>query len=114
MPNRPPRFKPRHAPTDAQAERARQRVLDRRRGSPTERGYDAEWRKKRREILTSHPFCEVCGATDRLEVDHIKSIREAPHLRLVDSNLRVLCKPCHSRRTASEQGFGVSVKKKAR
>jgi 5-methylcytosine-specific restriction protein A len=39
------------------------------------------------------------------EGDHLKSLAEYPELRLEWSNLRAFCRPCHSRRTAREQGF---------
>ena len=37
-------------------------------------------------------------------VDHIKTISEAPELRLVWSNLRSLCKVCHDKHTLSQTG----------
>lgn len=81
-----------------------------RRLSRQARGYDAKWQKVRAAHLAKEPLCRFCmerhgRPESATEVDHILSIREAPHLRLVDSNLRSLCKPCHSQRTAREQGF---------
>jgi 5-methylcytosine-specific restriction protein A len=35
-------------------------------------------------------------------VDHIRTIRDRPDLRLDHANLRSLCKPCHDARTARE------------
>jgi 5-methylcytosine-specific restriction enzyme A len=69
------------------------------------RGYDHAWSAVRKQFLGTHPLCVVCAAP-ATEADHIVSIREAPELRLKWSNLRALCKPCHSRRTARDQGFG--------
>lgn len=100
------------------AERQRKAEHDRWRGSARERGYDAEWQALRDAVVIERGCkCERCGSLVVLrkrevtrtvpvaEVDHIISIEERPDLRLERSNLRVLCKPCHSRRTATEQGF---------
>ncbi|MBD8650810.1 HNH endonuclease [Rhizobium sp. CFBP 13726] len=72
------------------------------RGTPESRGYDKDWWRLRHAFLKAHPTCCVCGAK-ATHVDHIKSIREAPHLRLAEGNLRAMCGPCHSRRTARDQ-----------
>jgi hypothetical protein len=65
-----------------------------------------EWRTLRMEVLKERGArCECCGAT-RLDfdmsgspvkicVDHIKAIATHPHLRLVKSNLQVLCDECN-------------------
>ncbi len=88
-------------------ERERKRILDLKRGSPAERGYDAAWRRVRSAFLTKFRICcsPGCGR-DAVEVDHIKSVRERPDLRLSWSNLRPFCKFHHSQRTARDQGFG--------
>lgn len=64
-------------------------------------------------------MCEQCGCPVVLRkaeaeamgnpvrvahVDHIKSIAEAPELRLDKRNLRCLCDRCHNRRTMRDQG----------
>lgn len=85
--------------------RRRKAEHDAARPSPTARGYDADWRLLRSRFLAAHPRCAVCDATAK-EVDHIQSVAERPDLRLTWSNLRALCKPCHSRRTARDQAFG--------
>jgi 5-methylcytosine-specific restriction protein A len=102
-----PRDVPTHRPSWL-PKRSSAQEYDRARGSARQRGYDAEWEKLRRQVLAERPVCEApgCGSTDRLNVDHIQSLREAPHRRLDRSNLRVLCHPCHSARTARDQGFG--------
>ena len=75
-----------------------------RRPSASQRGYGAQWRRVRAEHLEMEPDCRSCGAPAR-EVDHIVTRRSGgsdDH-----DNLRSLCKPCHSRRTAIEQsGWG--------
>jgi 5-methylcytosine-specific restriction protein A len=97
-----PRFRPKHAYD--------KRAADKLRGNSTERGYDAIWRRLRAWFLRRNPRCEhhlKQGISRKATVvDHIKPIAEAPELRLDPSNLRALCKPCHDRRTALEQGFG--------
>lgn len=74
--------------------------VDSRRGTSSERGYDADWRKVRRAKLAAEPLCEECRKQKRIrvatEVHHIRTIEEAPELRLEWSNLMSLCKPCHS------------------
>ena len=103
---------PRHAAQAAAREAQRRLTLDAQRGSSTERGYDAAWRRARRDFLTANPACVgygerqgMCGAR-ATEADHVVSVREAPDLRLHWSNLRPYCKHCHSARTATEQSFG--------
>lgn len=84
----------------------RKAQADKARPSPAKRGYDKIWMMLRKAFLLAYPDCSTpgCGkpATD---VDHIKSVREAPQLRLVWSNLRPFCHACHSRHTARTQGF---------
>ena len=102
MPIDPPTFRPRWMPR-----RATPREYDQARGTASQRGYDADWRRLRAQVLATRRVCEApgCGSTDRLNVDHIQSVREAPHRRLDPTNLRVLCQPCHSARTARDQGW---------
>lgn len=52
-----------------------------------------DWRK---EVLKKDNYtCIWCGATEKLEVDHIKPFATYPLLRAVVSNGRTLCRPCH-------------------
>ncbi|MFC4169617.1 HNH endonuclease signature motif containing protein [Teichococcus aestuarii] len=105
MPIDPPTHRPSWLPRKATA-----REYDRARGSARQRGYDAQWERLRAEVLRERPCCEApgCGSRERLNVDHIVSVRLAPERRLDRTNLRVLCQPCHSARTARDQGFGRS------
>lgn len=57
--------------------------------------------------------CVNCGARGRLEVDHIKPVRDAPELAFDLANLQTLCKPCHSTKTKLEVGFGAVDPKRA-
>ncbi|MEQ8409115.1 MAG: HNH endonuclease [Gammaproteobacteria bacterium] len=73
--------------------------------------YNYRWQKASKAFLVSNPFCIDCEAQGKLEpateTDH-----EIPHrgdLKLFwdKSNWRPRCKPCHSRKTAREDGgFG--------
>lgn len=66
----------------------------------------APWLKLRKMMLAAHPMCAVAGCRQvATEVDHIRSVREAPDLALDPANLRCLCASHHSARTAREQSF---------
>ena len=105
MPTMPPRHRAPGAPTYRQAEAKRKADLDKRRGSMAERGYDRDWYRFRAAFLKVNPIC-CCGCRGRAQVvDHIKTIRERPDLRLVASNCRPMTKACHDRHTALTQGF---------
>ncbi|WP_377265007.1 HNH endonuclease signature motif containing protein [Rhizobium puerariae] len=79
---------------------------DRQRGSADKRGYDNAWRLFRMDRLAANPWCQSPGCANRSkEVHHIQSVRDRPDLRLDWQNTICLCKPCHSRITATTQGF---------
>ena len=74
------------------------------RGSASSRGYGARWRRLRRMQLNKAPMCVRCGSA-ATEVDHITP-RAAGGSDAFD-NLQSMCKSCHSRKTAGEDGgFG--------
>ena len=55
-----------------------------------------EWRRVRFEaLLKSKRCCTLCGARDRLHVDHIKPKSKYPELSLDINNLQVLCADCN-------------------
>ena len=55
-----------------------------------------EYRKWRESILHKFNYtCSFCGSMERLELDHIEPVSKRPELIMVDSNARILCKPCH-------------------
>lgn len=90
-------------------EHARQDDL--RRGSRHERGYTSRWDRYRRRYLWQHPLCVRCAAEDVVEaatvVDHIRPHRGDQELFWDPNNHQALCKPCHDRKTATEDGgFG--------
>lgn len=81
------------------------------RESSTARGYDGEWRKAALAYLREHPLCVHCERAGRVvpakEVDHIKPHRGDHALFWDENNWQGLCKPCHSTKTATEDGgFG--------
>ena len=81
------------------------------RGTPTERGYGADWVKLRNTYLQNHPLCEHhgpgCKGAARI-VHHVKPVTERPDLRLERSNLMSVCDPCH-RQLHGERSPGVVV-----
>lgn len=96
-----------------------------RRGSSTKRGYGWRWRKVRNLDLQAEPFCVRCSDAGKVEAatvrDHIVPRRcwgvpwLAAWLRSIGApvdpddgrNLQSLCKTCHDRKTATEDGgFG--------
>lgn len=107
---------PMKPPIHGQAERQQrrreaERACDARRGTSAARGYDGTWRKLRQVFIRQNPLCAMCMQQGRIvpakEVDHIRPHRGDNALRMDWDNLQALCKPCHSRKTASENGgFG--------
>lgn len=87
------------------------RRLDSQRGTSTQRGYDARWRRYRAAYLAEHPLCAQCERDGKLTpatvVDHIVPHRGDYSLFWDPGNHQPLCKPCHDRKTAAEDGaFG--------
>lgn len=88
----------------------RQRA-DKQRGTSTQRGYGARWRKARKIHLNEHPLCVHCKQEGKIvpanEVDHAIAHKGDYFLFWDESNWQSLCKSCHSRKTAIENGgFG--------
>jgi 5-methylcytosine-specific restriction protein A len=83
------------------------------RGTASQRGYGARWRRLRQMVLATYPICadpygehratgQVVAATD---VDHITA-RSAGGADTL-ANLQALCHACHSRKTVTaDGGFG--------
>ena len=78
---------------------------DRLRGSATERGYDAKWRRARKLFLQRHPLCANCLSqgivTPATVVDHIVPHRGDRALFWDENNWQPLCKNCHDQKTGS-------------
>ena len=87
--------------TFGQLKRAKYGEADR--PTPSQRGYDSEWQRLRREVLLAAPLCNDCLLAGRYEaateVHHVEKVRNAAERRLDATNLMPLCKRCHSKRT---------------
>lgn len=75
------------------------------------RGYGYRWQQARAGWLRSHPLCAHCERAGLVvaanEVDHIKPHKGDMAMFWDSSNWQSLCKPCHSAKTATEDGgFG--------
>jgi 5-methylcytosine-specific restriction protein A len=88
--------------------RERRQRFDRERGSAAARGYDSKWRRTRQGFLRKHPLCaeherqgEVVSA---VVVDHIRPHKGDRALFWDRYNWQPLCKACHDRKTALEDG----------
>lgn len=69
------------------------------------------WKKARKQFLQEHPLCEECkrnGVIKAAEiVDHRIPHKGNEQLFWDESNWQSLCKECHDRKTAKEDGrFG--------
>ena len=73
--------------------------------------YTYQWRKASKQFLKEHPLCVHCQKEGRLtpatEVDHIIPHGGNRKLFWDRKNWQPLCKSCHSKKTAEEDGgFG--------
>jgi 5-methylcytosine-specific restriction enzyme A len=78
-----------------------------RRGSRESRGYGADWQRVRDAYVREHPVCEECRDAPTREVHHVVPVRVDPSRRLDATNLRALCKGCHSRTTITDPTTGI-------
>ncbi|HBP5411327.1 TPA: HNH endonuclease [Pseudomonas aeruginosa] len=81
----------------------------------TQRGYGYRWQQARARFLAKHPLCRLCSDAGKVveatEVDHIIPHRGDTELFWQESNWMALCKVCHSKKTATEDGgFGNSMR----
>lgn len=69
--------------------------------------YDSRWRKLRQWWIAKQPLCRHCERDGRVtpadEVDHIVPWRGDERLLLAHWNLQSLCRPCHHRKTRSDE-----------
>ncbi len=75
----------------------------RKKDSPSERGYDTQWKRVRIIKLQHEPLCEDCLERNKtvpaVEVHHIIKIKTDSNERLNMDNLKSLCEKCHKVRT---------------
>lgn len=92
------RFCPQHTQVEDQRYRRYQRDPE------INRRYGTVWRKIRTRYLDAHTLCEDClkagHTTPALEVHHVVPLSHGGSHDV--SNLRALCKPCHSRQSARD------------
>ena len=84
---------------------------DKERGTAAARGYYGRWQRARAAYLAKHPLCAECERQNRLTpatvVDHKTPHRGDMALFWDSENWQALCKPCHDKKTAKEDGgFG--------
>ncbi|NTW70657.1 MAG: HNH endonuclease [Eubacteriaceae bacterium] len=74
-----------------------------------ERGYDHQWRKKRKQYLKVNPLCKQCKRNGKLieseVVDHIIPHRGNKVIFWDESNWQALCKKCHDKKTRTEDQY---------
>lgn len=95
MPNRIPSHRPHKLP----------------RPKTASRGYGWQWQRARDVYLAAHPLCAECRrngiVASAVLVDHIIPHKGDQFLFWDEGNWQSLCKPCHDRKTAIEDGgFG--------
>lgn len=81
------------------------------RSTNTHKLYNRQWSKVRTVYLKSNPLCVICMKDGHIKaanvVDHIKPHKGNLELFWDVHNFQALCKPCHDRKTAKEDGgFG--------
>lgn len=81
------------------------------RPNASRRGYNSKWRTARAAFLRDNPLCAECKRhgkyTQAIVVDHIIPHKGDKSLFWDRNNWQPLCKRCHDRKTATEDGgFG--------
>lgn len=97
VPTRPPS----HRHVGYRSPEQYRRDLDRQRGTPAQRGYDAAWFRASKAFLAEHPWC-VCGCGQRAAVVHHKIPHRGNMTLFWDrTNWASMAKRCHDRHTAT-------------
>lgn len=96
---------------DAHADQVKSFAKEKPRESSTARGYGYKWQQARAGFLAKHPLCIKCQARGLVvvatDVDHIEPHKGDMAVFWDTSNWQALCGPCHSTKTAAEDGgFG--------
>lgn len=52
----------------------------------------SKWRRLSKKLRKLSPFCEVCGTSDDLTVDHIVRVHDRPEWTYEPDNCRILCR----------------------
>jgi len=77
------------------------------RETATKRGYNARWHKTSKAFLEENPVCVIRGpgcTYIATETDHIEPHKGNKEKFWDKSNFQPVCKRCHSRKTAEEDG----------
>jgi len=74
------------------------------RQSAAKRGYNRQWKRFRLNVMMERDgTCEDCGSIpselSELELHHVVKLVDDPSRKLDRTNVRLLCKGCHSKRT---------------
>ena len=59
----------------------------------------AAWRKLSAQLRRKRGWCEMCGTTADLTVDHLDPVSRGGILLAPEHRLAVLCRKCHGART---------------
>ncbi|WP_433738985.1 HNH endonuclease [Pseudomonas putida] len=103
---------------DAHAHLLKSHVREKPRETSAARGYGYKWQQARAGWLAKHPLCRHCKARGLVvvatDVDHIEPHRGDMSLFWDRTNWQSLCHPCHSVKTAGEDGgFGNAGRRKS-
>ncbi|MBT0626071.1 HNH endonuclease [Pseudomonas fluorescens] len=102
---RNPRYCDDHADIGKSAEAKRR---ERQRETSAQRGYSYKWQQARKAYLAKYPLCVECERQGLVvaanHVDHIRPHKGDWTIFWDSSNWQPLCHPCHSRKTAAEDG----------
>lgn len=82
--------------------------MARSRPNPAAMGYGHKWREASRQFLRENPLCALCLKSGRIRTseatDHIVPHKGDMAAFWDRTNWQALCKSCHDRKTAKEDG----------
>ncbi len=64
----------------------------------TQAGWDNNWLRLSKQMISEQPWCSICYATDDLTLDHIKPLKWGG--ASIRENARVLCRACNAKKGA--------------